>query len=386
MASYTKLAKNNWQVVISLGYDANGKKKRIKKQGFKLKSDAEKFVTETLQKRNDGYLVKDDNKLTFKDTFLEWYEHCKKPTLSIHTQDYYTRSMKNHLFPYFGSFRLKEIDNLIVQKFYNNLINEKKLCPSSAKKVINVLIVFFKYAKKQKMIFEMPTDIVEVKYVNTKINCWNKEEVDFFLDKIKDSNIFKPVFIDLFTGLRIAELCGLRWCDLNIDKSLLTINNQAVYSTQNKKLQLAPTLKTSSSHRTIVIPEVLANYLRKIKEEKNPLPEDFIVTNMDGLMENPHCLSMRFKRAVKKFKKSLEDKKKEDPTIDEQNYMQLNQITFHGLRHTHATLLLAYGENVKVVSERLGHKNISMTLNTYTHVLNKMRTNSAKILDDIFDN
>lgn len=114
------------------------------------------------------------------------------------------------------------------------------------------------------------------------------------------------------------------------------------------------TLKTSSSHRTIVIPEVLANYLRKIKEEKNPLPEDFIVTNMDGLMENPHCLSMRFKRAVKKFEKSLEAKKKEDSTIDEQNYMQLNQITFHGLRHT--------------------------------HVLNKMRTNSAKILDDIFSN
>ena len=185
-------------------------------------------------------------------------------------------------------------------------------------------------------------------------NCWSKEEVDFFLNKIKDSNIFNPVFIDLFTGLRIAELCGLRWCDLDIDKSLLTINNQAVYSTQNKELQLMSTLKTSSSHRTIVIPEVLANYLRKIKEEKNPLPEDFIVTNMDGLMENPHCLSMRFKRAVKKFEKSLEAKKKEDSTIDEQNYMQLNQITFHGLRHT--------------------------------HVLNKMRTNSAKILDDIFSN
>ena len=66
--------------------------------------------------------------------------------------------------------------------------------------------------------------------------------------------------------------------------------------------------------------------------------------------------------------------------------MQINQITFHGLRHTHAALLLAYGENVKVVSDPLGHKNITMTLNTYTHIINKMRTNSAKILDHIFTN
>ena len=386
MASYTKLAKNNWQVVISLGYDANGKKKRIKKQGFKLKSDAEKFVTETLQKRNDGYLLKIDNKISFKDLYLEWYENCKKATLSIHSQEFYKRNMNNHLFPYLGAYKINEIDNFLIQKFYNDLINNKKLKPSSAEKIIDLLSVFFKYAKKQKFISEIPTDIVKVKYVNTKINCWNKEEVDFFLNKMKDSPIFKPVFIDLFTGLRIAELCGLRWKDIDLNKALLTISNQVIYDTQNKDLILVSTLKTTSSNRTIVIPEILVNYLSKIKAEINPLPEEFIIPNKDGGMENPKSLSMRFTRAIRKFKESFEAKKETKPLLTEQDYMQLNQITFHGLRHTHATLLLAYGENVKVVSERLGHKNIAMTLNTYTHIIDKMRTNSAKILDDIFSN
>lgn len=385
MASYTKLAKNNWQVVISLGYDANGKKKRIKKQGFKLKSDAEKFVTETLQKRNEGYLLI-DNKVSFKQIFSEWYEHCKRPTLSIHSDDFYTRSTNNHILPYFGTYRLNEINNLLVQKFYNNLIYNKNLKPSTAKKIVGFLGVFFKYAKKQKLILELPTDIEKVKYTNTKINCWNKEEVDFFLNKVKGSNIFRPVFIDLFTGLRIGELCGVRWCDIDLDKALLTVRNQAVYSSRDKKLFLISTLKTISSNRTIILPQILVDYLYKIKEEEAPSPQDFIIVNKNYEMENPHCLSMRFSRAVRKFKDSFEEKKEKDPTINEEDYMQLNQISFHGLRHTHATLLLAYGENVKVVSERLGHKSINITLSTYTHVLNKMRTNSAKILDSIFEN
>lgn len=64
--------------------------------------------------------------------------------------------------------------------------------------------------------------------------------------------------------------------------------------------------------------------------------------------------------------------------------MQLKQISFHGLRHTHATLLIANGENIKVVSERLGHTDIRMTLNTYTHVLNSMKNNTANLLDNMF--
>ena len=73
---------------------------------------------------------------------------------------------------------------------------------------------------------------------------------------------------------------------------------------------MVSTLKTTSSNRTIAIPEILVSYLSKIKEEINPLPDEFIIINKDGRMENPHSLSMRFTRAVRKFKDSFEEKKK----------------------------------------------------------------------------
>lgn len=384
MASYTKVAKNNWQVVISLGYGPDGKKKRIKKQGFKLKSDAEKFTAEILQRKNEGYL-KVDTKRSFESIFTEWFEVYKKPQLSLHSIDYYTRTMENHIMPYFGQYRLNEIDNCLVQQFYNNMIKEKNLSSSSAQKIVTFLSTFFKYAKKNKFIYEMPTDIERVPVVHRKMLCWNKTEVDFFLDKISDSNMFKPVFIDVLTGLRIGELCGLRWCDIHLDKSIMNVNNQVIYDSQSGQLLLSSTLKTPSSKRTIVMPVILLNYLKNIKEEEKPSSNDFVIKNKNGEMENPHNLSKRFTRAVKKYKDSFEDKREKDPTTDEHDYMQLSQITFHGLRHTHATLLLANKENVKVVSERLGHKGINMTLNTYTHVLDEMRVKSAETLDNIFD-
>lgn len=94
---------------------------------------------------------------------------------------------------------------------------------------------------------------------------------------------------------------------------------------------------------------------------------------------------MNFAREVSKYKKSLDDIKNE-LGYDPENYMQLPQITFHGLRHTHATLLILNGENVKVVSERLGHKDIATTLQTYTHVMDDMKENTASLLDKMFDN
>ena len=96
---------------------------------------------------------------------------------------------------------------------------------------------------------------------------------------------------------------------------------------------------------------------------------------------------MIFKRNVSKYKLSTQQMLAKGYTPEQlKNYMQLNQIPFHGLRHSHATLLISKGENIKVVSERLGHKDITTTLNTYTHVLKDMKMSTAILLDNIFDN
>ena len=93
---------------------------------------------------------------------------------------------------------------------------------------------------------------------------------------------------------------------------------------------------------------------------------------------------MNFTKSINKYRKSLEEKKKESSKYDSTNYMQLKQISFHSLRHTHATLLIFNGENIKVVSDRLGHKDISVTLNTYTHIMEDIEKDTANLLDNLF--
>ena len=128
---------------------------------------------------------------------------------------------------------------------------------------------------------------------------------------------------------------------------------------------LSSILKTSTSKRSISIPKILINNLELIKSEILPTEYDFVVLNRQNTMCNPRNISMEFTKKVAK-------------------YPDIKQISIHSLRHTHATLLIFNGENIKIISARLGHKDISITLNTYTHIMEDMKKNTASLLDSIF--
>lgn len=384
MASYNKLSKDNWQVVVSLGYGLDGKKDRVKKQGFKLKGDAEKYVTDLLTKKGHGYIIDCSSNILFKDFVLEWFEDYKSISLAISTRACYIGRINKHIIPLLGHYKLSEISNTIIQRFYNTLI-KNNMKPSAAKKIFDILTGCFKYAKKQKLIYEMPTDIDKLKPATPKVKYWSKEEANYFLEYMKGSYLLTPILTAVLTGLRVGEICGLRWCDIDFDKSTLSVNNQVVCDVLEKKIVFTSVLKTATSYRKITIPNLLLEHFKSIKAEVNATNKDFIVLDSNGLMSSPKNLSMNFNRYVSKFKDTLDDKLNDNSNNDYSNYMQLKQISFHGLRHTHATLLIFYGENAKVVSDRLGHKDVTVTLNAYTHVMSKMKQNTAMLLDDIFD-
>ena len=385
MASYKQIAKYNWKVDISLGYD-NGKRKRIIKQGFRTKGDAEKFATEILNKKNLGYSLTTTTNILFKDFINQWFDEYKSKTLSINTKTNYKSRINNHIIPYLGNLKLSQINNITIQNFYNNLIgsNNAGLKPASAKKVIEILNGCFKYASKNKLISFIPTDIEKLKCEKPQIEFWTKDEIDFYLKTIKNTYLYTPIFIEILTGLRIGELCGLRWCDIDFNEGYLYVNNQVILNRETKELVLSNVLKTSTANRSISIPNILINYLKELKSKLNANEYDFIIKSRDNKICNPRNLSMNFTKSINKYTKSLEEKKKESSKYDSKNYMQLKQISFHSLRHTHATLLIFNGENIKVVSDRLGHKDISVTLNTYTHIMEDMKKGTASLLDSIF--
>ncbi|EHI96984.1 integrase family protein [Clostridium sp. DL-VIII] len=382
MASYEQLSKYNWKATVSLGYES-GKQIKTRKQGFKTKKDAEKWVTDTLGKKHKGYIAPSTSNILFKDYINKWFNEYKVLNVSLNTKNDYIYRINAHVIPMIGDYKLNELTTSIIQDFYNKLISEKNMKPVSAKKVYDIVNGCLKYAKKSKLIYDLPTDIEKQKLEKPSIEFWSKEEIDFFLSEIKEHYLYTPIFLDVLTGLRIGELCGLRWSDVDLDNGFIEVNSQVIQDRINKELILSSLLKTSTSHRIISIPPVLIDHLKAIKEERNALKGDFVILSREGFMCNPRNVSMNFTKTVSKYKQSLEDIEKENKTVPE-NYMQLKQISFHGLRHTHATLLIFNGENIKVVSDRLGHRDISITLNTYTHVMDDMKNNTATLLNNLF--
>lgn len=382
MASYDQLSKYNWKATVSLGYE-NGKQIKTRRQGFKTKKDAEKWVTDTLSKKHKGYIAPSTSNILFKDYINKWFNEYKVLNVSLNTKNDYIYRINAHVIPMIGEYKLNELTTAIIQDFYNKLISEKNMKPVSAKKVYDIVNGCLKYAKKSKLIYDLPTDIEKQKLEKPAIEFWSKEEIDFFLNEIKEHYLYTPIFLDVLTGLRIGELCGLRWCDVDLDNGFIEVNSQVIQDRINKELIFSSILKTSTSHRNISIPPVLIDYLKAIKDDRNALESDFVILSREGLMCNPRNLSMNFTKTVSKYKDSIEDIEKANKTVPE-SYMQLKQISFHGLRHTHATLLIFNGENIKVVSDRLGHRDISITLNTYTHVMDDMKNNTAALLNNLF--
>ncbi|WP_394903440.1 site-specific integrase [Clostridium butyricum] len=380
MASYKMLDKGNWKVTISLGYDNTGKRRRVIKQGFRTKKLAEAFAMQILDKKNHGFLSPTDSDLLFKNFIMKWYDmHTTSLKLSVNTRNDYLSRINTNLIPLLGEYKIKDISIDVVQNFYNTLINEKHLKPVTVKKYLDILSSCLKYAQSKDLIYKLPTNYIQkVKIQKPKIEYWNQDEVNFFLNYIQNTYLYTPIFIDVLTGLRIGELCGLRWCDIDLQNGIIVVNHQLVHDKRLKVLMLTD-LKTSSSHRHITIPKILIDYLKQLKAYRNATDTEYVVLDRNDFKYTPRSLSMNFTKKVAKFSDSKEKHK------NDKNYMQLKQISFHGLRHTHATLLIANGENIKVVSERLGHTDIRMTLNTYTHVLDSMKNNTANLLDNIFN-
>ena len=105
---------------------------------------------------------------------------------------------------------------------------------------------------------------------------------------IKDTYLYTPILLELMTGLRIGELCGLRWYDIDFNNNFISINNQIIIDKNNRQLVFTPKLKTNTSYRKISIPKSLTCYLLTIKG--NASNNDFVVLNRDGKMCNPHNL------------------------------------------------------------------------------------------------
>ncbi|MGL5440778.1 MAG: tyrosine-type recombinase/integrase [Filifactoraceae bacterium] len=357
-----------YKVIIELGRDERtGKRMRFTKEGFKTKKEAKAFANIKEAELLNG-LTLNTSKMLLKDFINDWYDnHISKTDLSVNTLTGYRARINSHIIPYLGNMSLDKIKTIDIQRFYYTLVNDNKLKPNSAKRVILVLNKAFKYAIKLKLVNHSPCDIEFFKESKeTKLKAWDESQLTEFLAYLKDTYLYAPILLTAFTGLRVGELCGLRWDNIDMEKLTLKVCEQVLNDKINKTLIHTSILKTSKSNRTITLPKFLEDTLKDLKENN----DEFVICSREGSMCNPRNLSMDFTKKLRKYIKYKNN--------------SLPLITFHDLRHTHATILLLYGENIKVISERLGHESVKITLDTYSHVLPSMNEHTASLLNNAF--
>lgn len=365
-----QISQNNWRATESLGY-VNGKQIKIRRQGFKTKKEAKEWLMNEIEKYRNGFVPSNGN-ILFSEYITHWFDDFKSISLAYNTKANYISRINTYIIPYFGKYQLSEINNPLVQNFYNNLIKQG-LKPSSVKKIMEILSGVFNYAYKNKLIHNIPLDINKQPLDKPQLEVWTKEELDYFLDEIKDTYLYLPVFMECLIGARPGEVCAIRWNDIDFVNNTISISKQVIVDKKNSTLYLTDTLKTTTSKRVVTIPSILTDYLIKVKFETNATEYDFVIKELskESIMCNPNNLNANFTAKIKSINKNNPSKK-------------LSYISFNGLRHTHATLLVQSGENIKTISKRLGHKDINTTLKYYTHVTKEMENNTAILLNNLF--
>lgn len=339
--------------------DTYGKWKTKEKGGFATKKEAESAMRKAIIEFEESNFVANKTKYTLEQYIDYWFENVGELKLRYKTLTLYQNVAKNHINPIIGHMILDRITPDILQQFYTK---QDQNCKESVMNVINnVLRNTFNLAVKQTLLKTNPAKQIEytVKKSKSKAKPIDKETLKLLFKRLENSKYFAPLTISFHTGMRRGEALGLVWDCVDFENNTITIKQQLQYQ-ESKGLIIVDT-KTGYSTRTIQMTEKLHDYLLELKAnyEKNKAfykefyhsENDFVCCEENGKPIDPQALTHRFSDISKEMG---------------------IKVRFHDLRHTHATMLLIAGVNIKVVQERLGHSNIGITLDVYSHITKEL--------------
>jgi len=363
--SIRKKSKNSWQIQVYEDGMEGKHRKFITVHG--KKSDAQKTLNELLVSMEKGIPIA-SGRLTVAEHLKNWLEGYVKTNCSQRTLESYRSTAEHHFIPALGHIQLKHLHPQAIQAYYG------KACEKlSAKSVLyhhRILKESLKYAVRQGYLGRNPCDLVDPPKPRQKpMRTLTPEELKTLLETASGNQFYPVIYTAVSTGLRQAELLGLRWRDIDLDLQSISVC-QTLYKRCGVCEFKEP--KTSHSKRRVSMTAKLADYLSEYKGEKESLslhlgrllkPDDLVFSNIEGKPIDPGVLSHSFARLVKQA--------------------GLQSVRFHDLRHTFASLMLLRGAKPKVISEALGHSSVAFTMDTYSHIIEGMQEDAMALLDEI---
>jgi len=358
---------HSWQIQIYTGPGPDGKPRRHFETVHGRKGDAQRRLTELLASLDKGVTVP-SGRLTVAEHLNQWLEGYVKTNCSQRTLDGYQSIIERHLIPALGNTQLKHLNPQAIQSYYGKAC--EKLSARTVHHQHRVLSQSLKFAVRQGYLGRNPAELVDPPSPRKKVmRTLTPAEVEALLDTAKDNYYYPVIYAAVSTGLRQAELLGLRWRDIDLDMLSLSVS-QVLYKRKGVCQFKEP--KTSHSRRRVSMTPKLALFLREYKQERTLLYlelggqlslDDLVFSNVEGKPMDTGVLSHAFAKLVKQA--------------------GLEGVRFHNLRHTFASLMLLRGAKPKVISEALGHASVAFTMDTYSHIIEGMQEDAMALLDEV---
>ena len=353
-------------------WTAEGRKRRS--VSGKTRAEVSRKLTEAMADR-DGGLVYDAGKLTVSEYLNRWLADSVKGTVKETTYANYAYIIRVHISPALGRLKLKSLTPAHVRGFYGEKARSS-LAAATVKKMHVVLRKALAQAVSDGLIPRNAADSVKPPRVSAPgedIKPLDSEECAAFLEASRGERLGALYVLAVHCGLREGELLALRWEDANLEavKPAVLVRRTLTRGENGRGWVVGTSTKSGKGRRVRLTRQAVAalkDHRKRQFEERIRLAgfwqdQGLVFPNETGSLFNPSNLRNRSFKRIKARSGVRED------------------LRFHDLRHTCATVLLSEGVNVKVVSEMLGHASVTITLNTYSHVLPDMQDFAADAME-----
>ncbi len=376
----TKRSEGSYSIVLDVGTDpATGRRKQQRVTVKGSKKDAEKRLSELLHQLDNGIFIR-PGKTTLSEYLERWVKEYAWPNLSPRTAEGYEHIIRRHLIPALGNIPLTQIKPEHLQKYYSEKLSGGRCDGNgglSARTVRHhhvTLHTALESAVKWGLLVRSPADAVTPpRYQRHEMHTLDEQEIHTLLEAAKSTSYYTLYYMALYTGMRRSELLALRWSDIDLLTCELSVTRTLHHLRDGSFIYRQP--KTAKSRRMIALSPSTALVLKEYKEKEKtdhllmgvPLKvSDLVFSHIDGEPLLPDTVTREWIRLTRR--------------------VGLPEIRLHDARHTHASLMLKQGIHPKIVSERLGHSSIVITLDTYSHVSPGLQEAAALKFDELVNN
>lgn len=354
-----------WEARYIVSYDGNGKAQ----YKYLYAHTYAEVKTKLIKAQKHSHLTTEVEKLKHKEKYEYWLDewlHSKRLSVKESTYIRYRNTIKNHIKPDLGKYPISKISTSLMEQFVSRKLQDGRidgkggLSPKSMSDILVIVKESFKYAQSYGVIVICSFDRISFKKNAQEMRVLSFLEEQRLLSVLfKDFDRYKlGVFICLYTGIRIGELCALQWKNISFSENTIKIEHtmqrlQSEDLNSIRKTRIIVTEpKSFAALRTIPLPEFVVDVIKPFAG----LPNSYVLSGGCKNVIEPRTMQNRFKTYL------------EDGKIEEAN--------FHSLRHTFATRCIEAGFDVKTLSEILGHSSVKITLDKYVHSSMQLKRNN----------